>query len=61
MPVQLGKPNPEDARRAAQRGAEVHEVIVAMARAMAPAVQKAGEEITRSFNALKRPTVHGRI
>lgn len=49
MPVQLVKPNPATA----QRVAEVHGAMLAMCRAVAPAVQKAGEEMARSFEGLK--------
>lgn len=52
MPVQLVKPEPNP--NTAQRVAEVFDWIDAAARAFAPAVQKAGEEMGRSFAGLKQ-------
>jgi hypothetical protein len=54
MPVPLIKigPHPETAQRAAEVGAHVD----AMARAVAPAVQKACEDLGRSLAALRQPT-----
>ncbi|MFD0053013.1 hypothetical protein ACFVHR_04715 [Streptomyces sp. NPDC127168] len=53
MPVPLIKigPHPETAQRVAEVGA----IIDAMARAVAPAAQKACEELGRSISALRRP------
>lgn len=54
MPVPLIKieSNPETAQRVAEVGAHID----AMARAVAPAAQKACEEMGRSIAALRRPT-----
>lgn len=54
MPVPLIKieSNPETAKLVAEVGARID----AMARAVAPAVQTACEEMGRSFAALRRPT-----
>lgn len=53
MPVPLIKlgPHPETAQRVAEVGASID----AMARAVAPAAQKACEELGRSLAALHRP------
>ncbi|MEV0526016.1 hypothetical protein AB0I66_21505 [Streptomyces sp. NPDC050439] len=56
MPVPLIKPEPNPAT--ADRVAEVFDWMDAAARAFAPAVQKAGEEMARSFAALKKPRSH---
>ena len=47
MPVPLIKIEPN--RATAQRVAEAHEGILNLFRALAPAVQKAGEDMGRSF------------
>lgn len=51
MPVQLIKVETHPAT--AQRVAEAQAAIVGMFRALAPAVQKAGEEMGRSFAAIR--------
>ncbi|GHH30118.1 hypothetical protein [Streptomyces rubradiris] len=51
MPVQIIKPRPNP--KTAQRVTEVGAALGAMVRAMAPAVQKAGEEMGRSFERLR--------
>ncbi|GAA2199870.1 hypothetical protein [Streptomyces bangladeshensis] len=51
MPVQLIKPQPNP--ETAQRLAETQAALIAMFRALAPAVQKAGEEMGRSFEQMR--------
>jgi hypothetical protein len=55
MPVQLIKIEPNAAT--AQRVAEANEALVAFGLALAPAVQKACQEMSRSFAALRRTSV----
>lgn len=54
MPVQFLKPNPAHAQATAQRVSEINGAMVEMCRAVAPAVQKACEEMGRSLAGLKK-------
>jgi hypothetical protein len=51
VPVQFTKPEPNPAT--AQRVAEAGNAILAAFRSLAPAVQKCGEEMGRSFEQLR--------
>lgn len=54
MPVQFLKPNPDHAQATATRVAEITGAMASMCRAVAPAAQKAGAEMGRSLNGLKK-------
>jgi hypothetical protein len=54
MPVQFAKPQPNPAT--AERVTEVLQVADAVVRSLAPAVQRACEEMGRSLRGATRPT-----
>jgi hypothetical protein len=54
MPVQFTKPQPNPAT--AERVAEVMQAVDAAVRSVAPAVQRAGEDMARALRSVRRPT-----